>query len=75
MSISLGQKEEHRARAIIGNSFFMILVISAIVTPLLLLNREKILYLLGSSRDMYPYAETCLQYMPAGLLHHFLDVG
>ena len=57
MSISLGQKEERRAREIIGNAFFVILVISAIVTHLLLLNREKILYLLGSSRDMYPYAE------------------
>ena len=60
MSISLGQKEERRAQDIIGNAFFMLLTISAVVTPLLLLNREKILYLLGSSGDMYPYAETPL---------------
>ncbi len=74
MSISLGQKEEHRARAIIGNSFFMILVISAIVTPLLLLNREKILYLL-SSRDMYPYAETCFTIYACGTFASLLGCG
>lgn len=75
MSISLGQKEEHRVQAIIGNSFFMILVISAIVTPLLLLNREKILYLLGSSRDMYPYAETYFTIYVCGTFASLLGCG
>ena len=74
MSISLGQKEERRAREIIGNAFFMILVISAIVTPLLLLNCEKILYLLGS-RDMYPYAETYFTIYVCGTFASLLGCG
>ena len=75
MSISLGQKEERRAREIIGNAFFMILVISAAVTPLLLLNREKILYLLGSSKDMYPYAETYFTIYVCGTFASLLGCG
>lgn len=53
----------------------MILVISAIVTPLLLLNREKILYLLGSSRDMYPYAETYFTIYVCGTFALLLGCG
>lgn len=75
MSISLGRKEERRAREIIGNAFFMILVISAAVTPLLLLNREKILYLLGSSKDMYPYAETYFTIYVCGTFASLLGCG
>lgn len=75
MSISLGQKEERRAQEIIGNAFFMILTISAVVIPLLLLNREKILYLLGSSRDMYPYAETYFKIYVCGTFASLLGCG
>ena len=75
MSISLGQKEERRAREIIGNAFFMILVVSAIVTPLLLLNREKILYLLGSSKDMYSYAEIYFTIYVCGTFASLLGCG
>ncbi len=75
MSISLGQKEERRAQDIIGNAFFMLLTISAVVTPLLLLNREKILYLLGSSRDMYPYAGTYFTIYVYGTFASLLGCG
>ncbi len=75
MSISLGQKEERRAQDIIGNAFFMLLTISAVVTPLLLLNREKILYLLGSSRNMYPYAETYFTIYVCGTFASLLGCG
>lgn len=75
MSTSLGQKEERRAQDIIGNAFFMLLTISAVVTPLLLLNREKILYLLGSSRDMYPYAETYFTIYVCGIFASLLGCG
>lgn len=58
MSINLGQRNQHRVQEVIGNAFLMLLVISVFVTAILLRNREQILYLLGCSKAMYPYAET-----------------
>ena len=53
----------------------MILIISAAVTPLLLMNREKILYLLGGSKDMYPYAETYFTIYICGTFASLLGCG
>lgn len=57
MSISLGEKNRKRAKETIGNAFLMLIIISVFLTAVLLLNREKILYMLGCSENMYPYAE------------------
>lgn len=75
MSISLGQKEERRAQDIIGNAFFMLLTISAVVTPLLLLNREKFYTCWAAVEICIPMQKLILQYMFVGLLHRFLSVG
>ncbi|HJD29185.1 MAG TPA: hypothetical protein H9914_09385 [Candidatus Blautia avicola] len=58
MSISLGQKNHQRAKEILGNSLLLLLFISLIVTGILLLVRRPILYVLGCSDAMYPYAES-----------------
>ena len=57
ISISLGQKDGRRAKAILGNAVFLLLVISAAVTALMLLIKRPLLYMLGCSDAMYPYAE------------------
>lgn len=75
MSISLGQKDRRRAQEIIGNAFSMLLVISAVVTALLLFNHEKILYLLGCSRNMYPYAKTYFIIYVCGTFASLLGCG
>lgn len=58
MSISLGQKNHQQAKKILGNSLLLLLFISLIVTGILLLVRRPILYVLGCSDAMYPYAES-----------------
>lgn len=75
MSISLGRKDYRRAQEIIGNAFVMLLVIAVAVTALFLLKREKILYLLGCSRSMYPYAETYLTIYICGTVASLLGCG
>lgn len=75
MSISLGQKNWRRAQEVIGNALLMLLVISASVTVLLLWNRERILYLLGCSEAMYPYAETYFTIYVCGSVAALCGVG
>lgn len=75
MSISLGQKEQHRAQEVIGNAFLMLLIISAAVTAFLLLNCEKILYLLGCSRNMYPYARRYFVIYVSGTFASLIGCG
>ncbi len=56
MSISLGQKNKKAAQKALNNSFMMLLVLSIMVTGVLLLVKRPLLYLLGCSDAMYPYA-------------------
>lgn len=56
MSISVGQGERKRAQHAISTSFWMLAGISAAVTVLLLGWSRPILYWLGCSDALYPYA-------------------
>ncbi|MDO4943322.1 MAG: MATE family efflux transporter [Lachnospiraceae bacterium] len=56
MSIALGRKDRPFAQKMINNAFVMLLAISIIVTAIALLCKKPILYLLGCSDTMYPFA-------------------
>ena len=58
MSISLGQKNKKAAQRALNNSFMMLIVLSVMVTGILLLVKRPLLYLLGCSDAMYPYASS-----------------
>ncbi len=75
MSISLGEKNHQRAKDILGNAVFLTLIVSAAVTALLLFIREPLLYLLGCSRAMYPYAETYFTIYICGTVVSLLGVA
>lgn len=75
MSISLGQKNQQRAKDILGNAVFLLFVIAAAVTVLLLLVRKPLLYMLGCSDAMYPYAEVYFAIYICGTLASLLGVG
>jgi len=57
MSISLGQRNQQQAREILGNAFWLLVDISGVVTVVLLLLHRPVLYLLGCSDAMYPFAK------------------
>lgn len=75
MSISLGQKNEKRANEVLGNAIFLLLSISLLLTVVLLLVRRPLLYLLGCSEAMYPYAETYFTIYICGTVASLCGVG
>lgn len=56
MSISIGQKDYKKARLAMNNAFILLLCLSAILTILSLISVKPLLYALGCSDTMYPYA-------------------
>ncbi|MDO4313975.1 MAG: MATE family efflux transporter [Eubacteriales bacterium] len=56
MSISIGQKDYKKARLTMNNAFILLLCLSAILTMLSLISVRPLLYALGCSDTMYPYA-------------------
>lgn len=75
MSISLGQKDRQRAKDILGNAFLLLIGIAILVTVALLAVRRPVLYLLGCSDTMYPYAEIYFTIYICGTAASLCGVG
>ena len=75
MSISLGQKDRQRAKDILGNAFLLLIGIAILVTVALLAVRRPMLYLLGCSDMMYPYAEIYFTIYICGTAASLCGVG
>ena len=56
MSIYIGKKDSKSASLTINNAFILLLFMSAVITSLLLIFTQPLLYALGCSSAMYPYA-------------------
>ena len=56
MSILIGQRDLEKAKHTMHNAFFLLLFISGAVTVLLLLFQKPLLYTLGCSDALFPYA-------------------
>lgn len=59
-SISMGKKDNGRAERILGNCFTMLIALSALLTGLLLLIKEPLLWTFGASQDTFPFANDYL---------------
>lgn len=75
MSISLGQQNADRARQALGNAFWLLVGIGAAVTAVLLPLHKPLLYLLGCSDALYPYAGPYFTVYILGTLASLLGVG
>lgn len=75
MSISLGQKDRRRADEILGNAFLLLIGIAVMVTAALLPLRRPVLYLLGCSDAMYPFAECYFTIYICGTAASLCGVG
>ena len=58
MSILIGQKDLEQAKHTMRNAFLLLLLISEAVTALLLLFQKPLLYTLGCSDALFPYASS-----------------
>lgn len=56
MSFSMGSKKDKEAEAAIGNSLILLIILSVILTLLLTIFQKTLLYFLGCSDTLYPYA-------------------
>ena len=56
LSISVGQRDREAAQRAMSTSLWMLLVLSVLVTAAMLLWAKPLLYLLGCSDAIYPYA-------------------
>lgn len=75
MGISLGQKNQRRAEQALGNAFWLVVGIAVAVTVVLLPLHRPLLYLLGCSDALYPYASAYFTIYILGTLASLLGVG
>ncbi len=75
MSIFLGQCENEKAHHVVGSSLTFIVVASLTFAVVVRLFAEDILYFVGSSPTIYPYAESYLTIVVWGFLPVNLMVG
>ena len=75
MSISLGQGNQRRARQALGNAFWLVIAIAVAVTAVLLPLHRPLLYLLGCSDALYPYAGAYFTIYLLGTAASLLGVG
>lgn len=74
-SIHRGKGEEDECRAILGNSFTLLLLLGVGVTVVLLLVREPMLWLFGASPNTFDYANDYLTIYLCGTLFVMISLG
>lgn len=75
MSIKLGEREEESAQKAINNSLMLLIVISAVVTGIAILLKRPLLFLLGCSEKMYPFANTYFTIYVLGTVVSLVGTG
>ena len=74
-SICRGRGEEEEAEQVMGNSFTLLLLVGAVLTVVILLFKQPILYLFGASPDTFPYADAYLTIYALGTLFVMVGLG
>ena len=74
-SIARGAHEKEKAESIMGTSFTMILITGAVLTALLEVFHEPLLFLVGASAGTIGYAEDYIVVYLAGTLFQMLSLG
>lgn len=74
-SIARGAHEEEKARRVMGNSFFLLLLAGVVLMLSGLAFRKPLLYLFGASPVTYPYADVYLQIYLCGTLFVMISLG
>ena len=75
MSMSIGKGERQKAQQVFNNALLMLIVISVMVTAGVLAWKKELLYLLGCSDAMYPYASCYFTIYIAGTVFSLCGVG
>lgn len=74
-SMRLGAGDRKRAETILGSSFSLLLLLSAVLITLFLLTKGLLLRWFGASDTTFPYADTYLTIYTLGTFFAFLSMG
>ncbi len=74
-SICRGKGEEAEAEGVQGNSFALLLIFGVVLTGVILLFKEPILYLFGASEVTFPYANDYLTIYSLGTVFVMISLG
>lgn len=75
MSIRMGEGDPKLAKRVLNNGFLMLLVLSAALTVLFLLAKDRLLMWFGASSATFGYANTYLTIYTAGTFFALMSVG
>lgn len=75
MSISMGEQNIKRARAILANCFLMLCICSVVLMVVLFPFREPMLLLFGASQTILPYANDYYSIYLMGTIFSLLSIG
>ena len=75
LSISVGQRDREAAQRAMSTSLWMLLILSVLVTAAMLLWERPLLYLLGCSDAIYPYASEYFQIYVLGTVAALIGGG
>jgi putative MATE family efflux protein len=75
VSIYLGQKKKEEAERTVGNSLFLFLVLSVVITVLGLIFLKPLLVAFGSSPEVTPYAEKFVRIILIGFVFQCIGFG
>ena len=74
-SIRLGEEDYEEADHILSNSFMSLIVSSLVITLIVFIFQEPILYLFGASQETIPYAKNYIMIYAFGTIFIQLTVG
>ena len=74
-SISRGEGNKEKAEWVMGNALTMLLILGVVLTVVLELFMEDILYLFGASGETFPYASTYARIYLAGTVFTMISLG
>ncbi len=75
MSFSVGKRDKDSAKIALSNSFLILTIISLLLTAILLVFQRPILYLLGCSDTLYPYAKEYFNLYALGTIASLIGMG
>lgn len=75
LSIRLGQKNHKGARQVLANCFFMLVVMSVLITILAVGMKRRLLLWFGASEVLYPFADEYITWILFGTIFALLSTG
>lgn len=75
LSIKLGEQDKEGAKRVLGNCFLMLVGMAVLITIVVLLLKERLLWWFGATESIFPYADAYMSVYVPGTLFAILSLG